>query len=340
MLRPIHVLGEIARRRQESLDVIRFFWVQVSIQYQDGDRDRFAEELRNSAGGHPLYPVVLRIGGFTDSNSVMADLDRVLDRAKDGLCTPMMQKRIKERGLLDVVLISRRDFGLAVTSSPIVLPDWFPLEPSTETRAAIIDLTWSASVSLSAPELHVGDIRRLLLELDRALVNSIQAAKRADHRRVNSLLARLKVKSFENFVRDANVVLAAVRNPLDYRPSTRNPTPVGQLWRATAETHADKLVSTANSLAQALSISKEKIGKYEEAIITVLSRPSRPISDPSDRWAFDMIMSVGAACRFVTAAAHADDYSRYPVWLVGSLSRDLRLALDRIVGVLEHDLYS
>ena len=335
MLEPDHVLGEINRRPRESGDVLRFFWVQVSAEYQGGDRDLFAEQLRVSAGGHPLYPVVLRMGGFRDSNAVMADLDRVLDLARDGLCAPSMRKRIEESGLLDVVLVSRRDFGLAVTSSPIVLPEWFPLGPSRETKAAIIDLTWSASVSLSAPEAHIADARRLLLELDRALLTNLEVSKREDHNRVNALLARLKIKSFDAFVTQAHRVLEDVRNPLDYRPSSRNPTPVACIWRATGETHADKLVTTAEKLAQALRITPDTVGQHEESIVTVLSRPSRPIPDASDRWAFDLIMAVGAACRFVTAAAHADDYSRYPVWLVGSLSRDLRRSLDRMIGVLE-----
>ena len=340
MLEPDHVLGEICRRPTDSFDVLRFFWVQVSGEYRGGDRDQFAEELRISAGGHPLYPVVLRIGGFTDSNSVMADLDRVLNVARDGLCAPSMRKRIKERGLLDVVLIARREFGLAVTSSPIVLPEWFPVEPSRETKAAIIDLTWSATVSLSAPEARVAEIRRLLLELDRALLTSFQVCKQEDHKRTNALLDRLKIKSFDDFVDHANRVLDDVRNPLDYRPSSKRATPVERIWRATAETHADKLVSTAESLAQALRIGPDRIGEFEESIITVLSRPSRPIDDAGVRWAFDLIVAVGAACRFVTAAAHADDYSRYPVWLVGSLSRNLRRSLDRMVGVLEQDSYS
>ena len=335
MLEPYHVLEEIRRRRRVSAEVLRFFWVTVSAKDIEGNRDRFAEVLRNSAGGRPLHPVVLRIQGFTDSNSVMTDLSRVLDLAKDGLCGPNMWKRIEESGFLDVVLIARRDFGLAVTSSPIVLPEWFPLTPLTEINAAIVDLTWSTTVSLSAPEAHAGDLRRLLLELDRALINSLENSRRGDHRRVNSLLDKLKISSYDAFVSGAHRILKAVRNPLDYRPSSRHPTLVGHLWRATADTHADKLVSTAKSLAQALQITPERIGEYDEAIVTVLSRPSSPIRDAADRWAFDVIMTVGTACRFVTAAAHADDYSRYPVWLVGSLSRDLRRTLDRIIGVLE-----
>lgn len=340
MLEPSHVVGEIQRWSKDSSDTLRFFWVNVSAAQRIGDRDQFAEQLRLSAGGHPLYPVVLRMGGFTDSNAVMADLDRVLDFARDGLCAPSMRKRIEESGLLDVVLVAKREFGLALTSSPIVLPKWFPVTPSMEVKAAIVDLTWSATVSLSAPEGHAGDIKRLLLELDRALIGRLETSQRRDHNKVNSLLAKLKIESFDDFVSDAYKVLDGVRNPLDYRPSARNPTPVGQIWRATSQTHADKLVSTAKSLAQALDISPSRIGESEEAIVTVLSRPSGPIPDSVDRWAFDVIMAVGAACRFVTAAAHADDYSRYPVWLVGSLSRDFQRSLDRMVGVLEQEAYS
>lgn len=335
MLKPSHVLEKICRKRRDSSDVLRVFWVKVSAEDRMGNRDQFADRLQKSAGDHPVHAVVLRIRGFTDPNSVMADLGRILDLARNDLCAPAMSSRITTNGFLDVVLVARRDLELAVTSSPIVLPEWFPLTPSKEAQAAIIDLTWSADVSLSAPEARVGDLRRLLLELDRALINSLQTSRQIDHRRVNALLARLKIGSFDAFVTSACEVLDTVKNPRDYRPSSRNPTPVGHLWRATAETHADKLVSTAKSLAQALCITPGTIGEYAEAIVTVVSRPSAPIRDPADRWAFDVIMATGAACRLVTAAAHADDYSRYPVWLVGSLSRDLRRSLDRIVRVLE-----
>ena len=72
-----------------------------------------------------------------------------------------------------------------------------------------------------------------------------------------------------------------------------------------------------------------------ESILAVLARPTNPISEPSVRCAFDMIVTVGAACQLSTAAAHADAYARYPVWLLGSLSRDLARALDQFIELLE-----
>ena len=69
--------------------------------------------------------------------------------------------------------------------------------------------------------------------------------------------------------------------------------------------------------------------------MAVLGRPTNPTRDAGTRWAFDIIVTVRAACQLVTAAAHADAYSRYPVRLVGSLSRELQRSLDGFVEVVE-----
>ena len=108
----------------------------------------------------------------------------------------------------------------------------------------------------------------------------------------------------------------------------------GQLWSPTARTHADGLAKVAPSLAKALQSSDLGIESHEESILAVLGRPANPIGDAGQRWAFDVIATVRAACQFVTAAAHADAYARYPVRLVGSLSRELQRSLDGFIGVL------
>ena len=110
---------------------------------------------------------------------------------------------------------------------------------------------------------------------------------------------------------------------------------VSRLWRATAETPKDGLQKMAKSLAIALSVARGAVDTHDESIIAVLGRPTNPIEDATVRWAFDVILTTGAACQLATAAAHADAYSHYPVRLVGSLSRDLQRALDGFIRMLE-----
>lgn len=340
MVKAHHVVEEIRRRRAGSdQDTIRFYWVAVTAEDDGGDRDRFGRLLREMAGGHPVVPVVLRMRGFEDPNAVANDLARVLEVRGDDLRSADTRERIVESGFVDFVLIARRGFPLAATSSPLLLPDWFPVSAGENVTARIEDLTWSVEVPLSAPEAHIGDISRLLCELDRILLSRVREAGARDHRLVRGLLDRLqqgggKPVSFHDFVSKAEAALDGVRNPRGYRPSARSATVVGGLWSVTTQTHPDGLGKVARSLTQALQVSAGGAGAREESIMAVLARPSSPIRDSELRWAFDMIITVRAACQLVTAAAHADEYSRYPVRLLGSLSRELQRSLDGFVDVL------
>ena len=160
-----------------------------------------------------------------------------------------------------------------------------------------------------------------------------------DHRLVSSLVDRLPLDRkesipFDDFLSAAQAVLDAVKNPRDYRPSAKSGTVVGNLWSLTGRTHPDGLRKVASSLAQGIQVGAGEIEGHDESIVAVLGRPPNPIRDAEIRWAFDMIVTVRAACQLVTAAAHADEYSRYPVRLVGSLSRELQRSLDGFVDVL------
>ena len=344
MVKAHHVLDDIRRRRgrAEAGDVgdpITFYWVTISSEDEGGNRDRFRRLLLESAGDYPMVPVVLRVPGFVDPNAVMNDLGKVLEDCESDLRAPDMRERLARHGFVDFVLISRREFALAATSSPLQVPEWFPVSAGREVTARIEDLTWSAGVALSAPEAHTGEIKRLLCELDGVLLDRVREAGARDHRLVRGLLDRIhpdreESVSLDDFLSRAQAALDKVRNPLDYRPSARSVTVVGRLWSLTARTHPDGLAKVAVNLAKALQIGDRGIEGHEESIMAVLGRPTNPIGDPGKRWAFDIIVTVRAACQFVTAAAHADAYARYPVRLVGSLSRELQRSLDGFVEVL------
>ena len=342
MLTPGNVFEEIKRRRKRSDDPIRFYWIDISTEGGGGDRNQFVRSLHDRAGQHPVRAVILRTPGFMDANSVMNDLAEVLEGCRRDLLSAEMRGRIARSGHLDVALIARRELKLAITSSPLVLPDWFPLRAAQEVTARIDDLTWTTHVPLSAPDAHMGDLQRLLYELDAALLERLRVVgeRDLDRRLQMGLLDRVRAKSestlaIDELVTAAHNALQAVHNPRGYRPRSTGPTVISRLWKATIEQPSNSLQQVSKCLATALQVGPVHIGSHAESVVAVLGRPANPIQDPEVRWAFDVVVTVGAACQLATAAAHADAYPRYPVRLVRSLTQDLRRALNDFVSVLE-----
>ena len=332
-MKPRNVVGEIRERSRRVRGAVHFYWVA----FAGGDRDAFGQGLKEESPGLPLCPIVLRSSGFTDPNAVAADLLTVIESARSELEHPDFAERMRSASRVEIVLIARRELELESTSSPIVLPSWFPMLPSTSVTATITDLTWSTHVSLSADELHAGEIASLLYELDRELVHNLRASHQDDHQRVNALhdaLGRSESRSFTDLLSSADMALSRIRNPRDFRPSRRGPTVVGYLWNLASKTSADQLPRQARRLGTALALSHEDLREARMSLVTVLGRPTERLEDPVMRWSFDLIVTSAAACQLLTAAHHADDYDWYPVPLLRSLSLDIRTSLDAVVRVL------
>ena len=159
MLEPKTVVENLGSRSREPL---RVFWVRVR-----GDRNAFERELMNLRAQFPLVPWVLRKPAlFQNPNSVMSDVLQVLNDARKEI--QAVQNAATKAGGVDLVLLGRTDLKLADTSSPILLPDWFPIAPRQTPTTRIEDLTWSARLSLSDPTLALDDLRRILHDLDDA----------------------------------------------------------------------------------------------------------------------------------------------------------------------------
>ena len=232
MLTAHHVVDAIERQQRTGREPVRFYWVALTAEETGPDRERFKSDLRAVAAGYPLQPVVLRTHGFRDPNAVMNDLATVVEGARDDLLEFGMREQIVERGFVDIVLISRREFGLAITSSPLQLPEWFPVSPSESVTAKVTDLTWSADVALSAPEARLGDLRRLLHELDGVLLSRLRTSRDHDRNIVNSFLGLVAAQDepVAKVLANAANTWEAVKNPRDYRPSRTGATMICRLW--------------------------------------------------------------------------------------------------------------
>ena len=227
---PEQLVEEVQRRWDSArgMPELSVFWVTLPTE----DRNEFADTLRQTRGQWPLVPVVLRTPGlFRDPNAVMNDVTSILDEAKSEISSMVdCVSRYKGVGL---VVLNRRELRLAVTSSPLRLPEWFPVMAGNEVAARIDDLTWSVHVRLSDEAVAVNDLQRILHELDKAVTARIQEALKSDHRRVQALrdrICRPGESDFSLVLEGIDKTLDSITNPIDFRPSTsRSPTMIGRL---------------------------------------------------------------------------------------------------------------
>lgn len=325
MLEPRIVADELRSRPPKPL---RVFWVRVS-----GDRDDFKRELIRRRGQSPVVPWVLRKATLQNPNSVMSDIVEILNDAREEI--EAVRDAAVKTGGADLVLLGRTDLKLADTSSPILLPDWFPVAPGQTPAVLVKDLTWSARVPLSDPTLALDDLRRILHDVDHALTDRLQRSLETDYGCTNPLWNRIRRndEKIGDELQRMKTRLREVSNPAACRPSTAHgkPTLVGLLWAHANGKAPDAVQETAMALADGLRIEDGGVDRDDASLAAVLNRPSSRMSNRMDvrvRWAFCLIVTVRGACQLVTAAAHADEYPRFGAQLLQATSHDLRSFLD------------
>lgn len=327
MLDPKTVVENLGSRPREPL---RVFWVRVPR-----DRDDFKRDLVRLRAQSPIVPWILRKATLQNPNSVMSDVLEVLNDARQEIQT--VRNAAGETGGVDLVLLGRDDLKLADTSSPILLPEWFPVAPGQTPTVRIEDLTWSARLSLSDPASALDDLRRILHDVDHALTDRLRGSLATDHRLTSSLWDRIREAKgrIDDELPRMKAKLNAVSNATAYRPSTARgePTVVGLLWAHANRKAPDEVQGTARALADGLQIKDVDVDRNSASLAAVLNRPASRM-DRRVEWAFCLILTVRGACQLVTAAAHADEYPRFRAQLLQATSHDLRSFLDDAVTKL------
>ena len=323
------VVDEI--RSLDPSDHLQVYWVRVF----DESRDQFASEIAaGSIGGDRLVvPWVVRDPGlFNDANSVMADVVDVLETARSSIA----DARGSHSGV-DLVLLARRDTNVADASSPVEIPDWWPIR---EFRGRVVtttvkDLTWSIAVPMNDEVSALGDLSRLVYSLDVALTARLRETSTV--RDAQSLDDLVFGGSLADCLLSGGRRLAQLEGrESHYRPSTRpgrNETVVGRLWSYVNKCPPESLPRVAASLAKSLGL--DGIATGDPPLVAALSRTANPVPDKGHESCLWLLVSLRAACQMLTAAAHADEYPRFPVLLLRSFSLDLRRFLDRSIAAID-----
>lgn len=290
-------------------------------------RESFRQEIERLRGQKCVVPLVVRDDSFAVPNAAMADLVTLLERHRGeveaGLGTG-------EAPRLIVILISATPLSIPQVASPATLPAWIPGVGGRETMVRIQDVTASAVGPVSARESDIDLVVQELFELESLVVGVLSRRFAANRRDLDPLLSLLRVdprEPFDDIISGFSEFLGTVTHAAAYRPSAKEGRSlVGRLLRVAGSRSPDQLGQVGKALAQALGVSGTCV--VTEPLVAVLLRPTNRDADLAQRFGRSLIITAYAACQFATAAAHADDYSAYPLQLLQAVSRDLRRAME------------
>lgn len=321
-------LAEAVTQRSAASDApLAVYWCKV-----EGARESYAERLKGKLDLGGVAILIVRGPRFDNPNSVQDDL-RAVVAANRSECEGVADHLGSDECPI-LVLLGRTPLGIPQASSPVSLPEWFPRFGGMTLPIQIEDLTWTADAPLSAPEARCHDVAEHLFKLEGALLGRLAEVRRRDHN-ASSAFVELMRRDGEEGLRLEDLVSRAVEfrttlsTPGMFRPSLKEGRSlVARLWGVVQTEPPERLGRAAKAVASALDLSGLPVGPRYESLTSVLRRPGTPDPTPSRRSARNLLVSIASSCQLLTAAAHADAYSRYPVVLLQSISLDLRLTLD------------
>lgn len=317
-----------------SIEPLVAFWV-----FEPTRRTQLCIELRELDSSFALVPVIVHGGmRFLHPNALSDDIRGIMDENKASFDEVFAQSDAPPETTV-LVLISRTKLGIAQASSPVEVPEWFPRIGGKSIQVSIIDLEFEPMCPLGAQEASVDQLSASLHFLEKTLVTRLVSISHRDPGMGESLLVHLKTTDsddtdWEQFLVGATSFADRIRPPEAYRPSFRFPDSlVSRLLSITARTTPDRLGRIAKALAIALDLPEWQEMPAGESLPSVLLRPTGR-TEARVRFARDCIATIYATAQYITAAAHSDEYGKYPTALVVHTSRNLQATCTSIASAI------
>lgn len=311
---------------------IRMFW----LRHAEGSRDNLAQQLWTWIGKEAIVPMVLRTAGFKDANAVLADAMDLFEANRQRI--EPLTAASPER--MTFLILSKEDFRLVNASSPIELPDWFPLRPATETFFSVADLGQAAEIKpLNFPEARMDHVAELLFELELAISNKLAQIYVNEPGRVALCIDAL----FSNGPKcvDANETLTvfskhleAVGDPRAYRPNAGDKSKflAARILKLVLGNPPKQIATTAEELGRNLHGSGATALK--PTFFAVMWRPANRISVEATNWSA-ILVAFFQAYQLMNAHAHAGEFPAYAASLQYANSLNLRQFLRDVKEFVE-----
>ncbi|MFI9388099.1 hypothetical protein [Kutzneria sp. NPDC052558] len=332
---PALVADTILRLDDNAVGRLDAYWLAVS-----GHRDSYATRLESLLQHLGMPVLIVRQTGFDNPNALMSDLVRLFECNRSRLLATLSQVRHR----VSVVLLAHNELTLSQNSSAVVLPDWVPVVGGRSELCHITDITRAIDVPLNADAVGVSRLGSALLAVEEALIRCLRHVHEQSphlHHDLFQQIGTSKDPDWQAVLSGAERAVNGV-NGDGFRPkSWDGATLVSRLWGLSQKHTSGEVAKRARALAKALDLPDDYAPEDRWlSLQTVLARLLKDTTDGSDRFCRNLILTVGAACQYLTCAAHAGEYQSYPVNLLRSVVDDVHRSLTVIENSLNHSLGS
>jgi len=300
---------------------IRMLWVR----HADGARDAMAEQLWTWIDKEAVVPLVLRGSGFKYANSVLADAMELFEANRQHI--EPLGADAPER--ITFLVLSKDDFRLVNASSPIDLPNWFPVRPATSTFFSVDDLGHAAEIEpLNLPDARMEHIAELLFELELAICDKLVELHAQEPARVAACVDALNPSGTKSADAEAalslfSAHLAATLDPRAYRPNAADKSKflAARILKLVLGHPPKQLANAAEELSRNLQGSGATA--LRPTFFAVMWRPANKMTVEATNW-HAILVAFFQAYQLMNAHAHAGEFPAYPVALQYASSLDLR----------------
>lgn len=313
---------------------IYLFWLEIS----DG-RDELCAALDPVLRPLGVVPLALRSPLLRDPNAWSQDAVQLIADNRESF--EEFRDLIAAGRSTGVLVLAKTRLPVAQSSSPALLPGWFPSYGGRQVAAFARDVLASAGCSLKAQVLRIEDLCELLYELELVMCKRHEILLAANkHQGValwdSFLRDRSKFDNRGEFLVAWKAGIASVRDARSFRPSlTAGWSLVAALWASFLDTRPSALTAQGDKFADFLGLNSTMSPFVRAPLLPILFRSANE-KNVTERAKLGrgLIVLAGVACQLSTAAAHADQYGLVRAATATSLSIDLRDAFVRLVSAL------
>lgn len=319
---PSRVAEAISRLELAGDSPLSAYWLGLA-----GDRDAYVARLQPLLRHHGMAVLIVRGNGFDNPNALMVDLVHLLEENRSSFLAALKEPR-QNPNRIGIVLLARTELAMGQGYSPVTWPDWVPEVGHRQVTCFIIDVTRRIEVPLDAEEVDVAKLHRALFAVEQALIRRLVGVYRQAPAVQEAFFQEIRRRSdpgWAAFLNGAQAAAANVRTVESYRPDVKKgESVVSRLWELRQERSPRSLAAAGPALGDALGLPEEPPqDDRSDGLISVLARLPGPRGSTTERFCRNAMLTISAACQYITCAAHAGEYQPFPVNLLASVVDDV-----------------